>query len=99
MSVTIIAELAAKLTEKFDWPPGRVTTVVKELGDTATVVKPRRYLRVIESAKSDNRVLECALEVKADYIVTGDRKHLLPLKEFQGIRILTAASFLRRIGK
>lgn len=38
----------------------------------------------------DNMVLACALESGAEYVVTGD-PHLLNLKEFQGIRILSVA--------
>ena len=41
----------------------------------------------------DNMVLECAPTAHADYIVTGDT-HLLALKEFEAIRILTPAQFL-----
>ena len=33
------------------------------------------------------------MKVKADYIVSGDQ-HLLKLKEFKGIKILTAKEFL-----
>lgn len=36
----------------------------------------------------DNMVLACALESDAQYIVTGD-PHLLNLKEFHGVRILS----------
>ena len=38
-----------------------------------------------------------AVEGKAQYIVSGDKHHLLPLKEYQGIRILTPAQFLEAI--
>jgi len=38
--------------------------------------------------------LECALECKADYIVTGDRKHLLTLKRYQETAIVDSAEFL-----
>jgi uncharacterized protein len=48
---------------------------------------------VIGSDEPDNRVLECALESKASYIITGDR-HLLDLKEFEGVKIVTARDFL-----
>jgi predicted nucleic acid-binding protein len=41
----------------------------------------------------DNRVLECAVAGRADYIVSGDR-HLLNLKQHAGIAILTAREFL-----
>ena len=42
-------------------------------------------------------ILEAAVEAKADLIVSGDKKHVLSLKEFAGIKIISAASFLKRI--
>jgi predicted nucleic acid-binding protein len=42
-------------------------------------------------------VLECALAGEADYLVTGDKKHLLPLRQFRGIRIISPAEFLKRL--
>jgi predicted nucleic acid-binding protein len=46
--------------------------------------------------KDDNKVLEAALEVKADYIVSGD-DHLLSLKEFEGIPSLEVKDFLKLV--
>ena len=37
------------------------------------------------SDEPDNRILECAQEAKAHYIVTGNRKHF-PFPEFQGTK-------------
>ncbi len=42
----------------------------------------------------DNQFLEVAVEVNADYLITGDKKHLLPLNPFRGIKIITAREFL-----
>jgi uncharacterized protein len=56
--------------------------VMQEMSD---FVHPSQTLLVIEGKDSDNRVLECAIERNADYIVTGDKKHVLPLGTFQGI--------------
>ena len=42
-------------------------------------------------------VLECALAAEADCIVSGDKRHLLPLKVFRGIPIIRPADFLRRL--
>ena len=42
-------------------------------------------------------VLECALAGEADYIVSGDKKHLLPLRQFRDIPIVSPAEFLRRL--
>ncbi len=47
----------------------------------------------------DNRILECAIEGKADYIISGDKHHILPLKKFQKIRILSPSQFLKSIEK
>jgi predicted nucleic acid-binding protein len=41
--------------------------------------------------------LEAALAAEADYIVSGDKKHLLALKEYEGIPILSPAEFLRKV--
>ena len=41
-----------------------------------------------------NKVVECAVVGQATHIVTGDRRHLLPLGSYQGIAIVTAADFL-----
>jgi predicted nucleic acid-binding protein len=40
-----------------------------------------------------NKILECAIEGNADYIVTGD-KHLLDIKEYSGIKIVKANEIL-----
>jgi len=43
-----------------------------------------------------NIVLACAVAARAEVIVSGDN-HLLELKEYDGIPILTAAQLLARI--
>jgi len=45
-------------------------------------LRSKSTANVISEDPSDNRIIECALEVKADLIVSGDR-HLLALKEFK----------------
>ncbi|MEJ2356102.1 MAG: hypothetical protein P8Y62_09445 [candidate division WOR-3 bacterium] len=41
-------------------------------------------------------VLECAIDGKADYIVTG-YKHLLEIGEFENIEIITVKEFLNKL--
>ena len=45
----------------------------------------------------DEMFVECAVAAKADYLVTGDKGHLLVLKEAGGIPIISATDFLRRL--
>lgn len=47
----------------------------------------------ISPDRDDDFVLACALEEKADYIVSGD-PHLLNLKSFKGVQILTPKEFV-----
>ena len=43
----------------------------------------------------DNKFLSAAVGGKAGYLITGDTRDLLPLKEYQGVHILTPADFCR----
>jgi len=58
-----------------------------------SMVQPRETVTAVPADPTDNRFLECAVEGLAGYIVSGDR-HLLALKRFRGIPIVTARSFL-----
>ena len=51
----------------------------------------------VTSDPDDDHVIACALSAKADAIVSGDA-HLLDLKSYQGIRIITATTALTLIG-
>lgn len=67
--------------------------VVTQFRRFAILVEPTETLAVIEDDPDDNRVLECAVAGEAEYIVSGDA-HLLTLKRYQGIQILSPAAFL-----
>lgn len=91
-SVAILTETAKKLRGKFLWDDNKITSALKHISKIATVLKPVKSLNILSDAP-DNRVLECAKEAGADLIVTGD-KHLLDLKEYEGIGITRIAGFL-----
>jgi len=62
----------------------------------AEFVMPTETIAAIPSDPTDNKFLEAAVEGKAIYIVSGD-SHLLELKTFRGIEILTAKEFIARL--
>lgn len=64
--------------------------------ETANIIETKSRLSVINEDPQDNRVLECAVDGEAEYIITGD-KHLLNLKSYKGIKILKVKEFLDRI--
>jgi len=69
--------------------------LVTRLISHCEMVEPKKKLNIVKQDPEDNKVLECSLEGKADYIITGDR-HLLNLKQFGKTEILTAGEFLQR---
>ncbi len=60
----------------------------------STKVSPRVKVNAIDRDPSDNKFLEAALEARADFIITGDH-HLLELREYRGVKILSPSEFLK----
>jgi len=58
--------------------------------------EPKSIPEVIADDLPDNQILASALISNASFIISGD-KHLLKLKEFQGIPILTPRQFLNQL--
>ena len=94
LSWFILGEVSGVLTRKFGWDQERAVRAITTLQDAATVIAPPRLEEVIEGDHPDNRGLECAVAAHAHYLVTGDRRHLLPIGEHQGITIVNAPRFL-----
>lgn len=92
-SSAILLEIADKLEKKSHWSKEQIAITIKTIAKTATVVKPQRRLSVVKTDKSDNKIIEAAVEAEADYIITGD-KHLLEMKNYQEIKIVSPSSFL-----
>jgi len=46
----------------------------------------------------DEMFIESAAQARADFLVTGDKGHLLVLKETAGIPIVAVSAFLRLLG-
>ena len=64
----------------------------------AEFVLPEESIHVVEADPSDNKFIEAAVAGQADYIVSGDN-HLLDLKEYKGISIITPRAFLEPLGE
>ena len=94
LSKAILDELLGVLARKFARDAEELAHVAVFFSGLATVVAPRRKLRVVKD-DPDNRILECAVTGRAQAIVTGD-KALLALEAFQGIPLMTLASYLER---
>lgn len=69
---------------------------IEKIALLSVFIEPYRKFEVISEDPDDNKFLDCAVAGKADFIITQD-KHLLKLKEFNGIKILKPDEFLRVI--
>lgn len=91
-SIAILTELARKLDEKFGWEKEKIEQLITSISNLANTFKTSPRLKVL-SDDPDNRILECALDATAEFIVTGD-KHLLNLTRHQDIEIIKLSAFL-----
>lgn len=71
-------------------------TLVLGYAALARLVEPAEIAPVILADPDDDAVLACAVAAHAEIIVSGD-SHLLDLKDYEGILIVTAAHLLTRI--
>lgn len=96
ISPEILAEVAKVFSKKFDQNDELIKKQIKTMRDVSQLVIPRQKIKALKYSP-DNKILEAALEGQVDYIVSGDKKHLLPLKAFKGIPIVTPDQFLKEI--
>ena len=90
----ILFELSQKMKVKFKWETNDIFDLIEGIAKFAKIVKPKAGVDEVKEDPSDNKILECALEAKADFIVSGDIKHLLSMRRFKNIRILNSKDFL-----
>jgi hypothetical protein len=95
ISKDILDEMEGVLSgKKFQYPKQIIHSIRNAIEDLAEVVMPQEVVKAIENDPDDNRILECALESKANLIISGDR-HLLDLKQYRSIKIITPSDFLK----
>ena len=97
LSEPILEELKGVLQRsKFDYSPEMIQFILTELTSIADFVNPSDTIDVVLEDSEDNRILECAAEAKANYIISGD-SHLLKLSRYRNMEVLDAAAFLERL--
>ena len=93
----IIDEFQEKLALKFGYSPQRIRGELQKLLNYSQLVTITNTLKVITADPDDNKIVECAVVGDATHIITGDKKHLLPIVTYQGIAIVSAADFLASV--
>ncbi|QDT67148.1 hypothetical protein MalM25_00450 [Planctomycetes bacterium MalM25] len=75
---------------------GVVEAALFRLANTAIVVSDLPEV-TLSADPDDNLILATAVAGVVDLLVSGDRKHLLPIGEVQGIPIVTASEAVARL--
>ena len=94
ISKPIIDELTEKLRNKFNFPKDKTKELVNILHTHCELVDVKSKFNIVRD-KKDNKIIECAFDGNAEYLVTGD-KDLLILEEFKGIKIMNTSEFLSK---
>lgn len=94
----VIGELARILTEKLH-ATQQETDALRSLLDKIDPVIPVAPSDApgVSGDPADDVILATALEASAEVLVSGDAKHLLPLGEHQGMRIIRPQDFLAEV--
>lgn len=93
-SISIIDELTKNLRGfKIKMDEEIVQEWENTILENSLLVEPKEKIEIVKDDEDDNKFIEAAVAGKADYIITQDN-HLLRIKEFKGIKILTPKEFL-----
>ena len=100
-SIEIIKEVSRVLSyprikERFKPKEDNVRRFFRLIFRKAIISKDVYHTDKIVDDPTDNKFLACALEKKADYIVSRD-PHLRNLKHFHGIQIIDATTFIEKV--
>jgi uncharacterized protein len=102
-SAVLLDELAhtlgySKFAARIDSFGTSIAALVAQYTALVSLVEPASVPRIVANDADDDHVIAAAVAARAELIVTGDRKHLLPIGSHQGIAIVTAREVVDRIG-
>lgn len=92
ISKEIIDEVLSVLSLKFNRDREALSRIAVYLSEIAELVRPTERVSILKD-EPDNRIIECAIEGRADVVVTGD-KEMLKMKQFHDIRIISLKEYL-----
>ncbi len=79
---------------KFKFSQTEIDEFLDQILEIGNLIESKVEINIIKDDPSDNKFLECAVTVGASYIISRD-PHILKIKEFKGIKILSPELFVR----
>jgi len=89
-----LKEILIRRDKPFNLSDNEANQVVEKMRGLAEVVKVHSRITVCHD-EMDNKVLACAIDGKAEYVISGDI-HLLGLGSFKSIKIMAVSDFLNQ---
>lgn len=95
ISPQILDELVAKLLDK-GFTEADIKALVRTIWEIGLRIPGSYQVAKLDKIDpDDNKFLAAALESNADFLVTLDKQHLLPLKHYRDTQIVTPVLFVR----
>ena len=94
----ITKEILEEISEVMDRPKfhtekEKIDYFISSLEEIGNKIIPRKQIKNVSRDKTDDKYIDCGITANVDYLISGD-VHLLELKEYRGIKIITAREYL-----
>ena len=76
------------------YPTKKISVSLTQIAFACKMIEPKTKVEVCRDP-DDNKFIECAIDSKSLYIVSGD-KDLLSIENYHNVEIVTVAAFFRR---
>lgn len=98
LPTAVVEELGRVLERKLGLEADHLQAALEALLFIATA-RPTgpASVEAVTGDPDDDLILACAVGAEVNVIATGDRKHLLPVEEHRGVRILTPQALLAEL--
>ncbi len=95
----VLDELERVLTAKLGFAQDRVQEIRASLLELASerIAAPSQSPEPITGDRDDDVILACAVAAGVEVLVSGDRRHLLPVGEHRGVRIVAPQALLAEL--
>ncbi len=90
----ILEEFANVLERDFLYGKEEIENILEKVFQFVTLVAPDIEVDIVKDDPDDNKIISCAIESHSEYILSYD-KHILNIKEYNGIKMLTPEEFFK----
>ena len=93
ISNEIIKEIRKVLARDFSLEKQEIDSIIDAVAYFTNFIEPKEKVKAVKEDPDDDRIIGCALACNAQFIVSSDN-HLLKLKNFRNIKIVSPEEFL-----